>query len=126
MCKPAAATPLSSVTLCNALSGRSAYSTDTRQTLNLLRELFSVVDRKPCEITLLDLEELFLHQLSAHGVGDNVVALAEIKQRVAEEYSSYLCDGAFEGLYYAEIWKRISLSDRVEQIVGPERGNFVL
>ena len=108
--------------LCHGLSGRTVYSKSPRQTLNLLTELFSAVGRQPCEMTLLDLEELFLQQLSAYGATDNVGALAEIRKRVAEENSGYLCGGAFERLYYAEIWKLISSNGRVEQIVGPERG----
>jgi hypothetical protein len=96
--------------LSHALSGKPVYAKDTRQTLNLLTELFSVVDRQICEISLLDLEELFLQTLSAYGSVDNVEALAQIKQGVAEEHSEYLCGGAFEVLYYSEIWKRISLN----------------
>jgi hypothetical protein len=58
-------------------------------------------------MTLLNLEELFLRQLSAYGAEDNLVALAEIKKRVAAESSAYLCGGAFESLYYSEIWRLI-------------------
>jgi len=108
--------------LSQALSGKTVYSKNPEQTLNLLTELFSVADRQLCEMNLLDLEELFLQTLLGYGFVDNVEALAQIKKRVAEEHSGYLCGGAFERLYYSEIWKRISSSDRAEQIVAPERG----
>jgi hypothetical protein len=109
--------------LSHALSGKTVYSKDPQQTLHLLTELYSVVDRQLCEMTLLDLEELFLQTLSAYGSVDNAEALAQIKKRVAEENSEYLCGGAFEVLYYSEIWKRISLNDRADQIVGPLSGS---
>jgi hypothetical protein len=112
--------------LSHALSGKTVYSKDSQRTLDLLAELFSVVDRQPCELTLLELEDLFLQTLSTYGVMDNVESLAQIKKRVAKENPHYLCGGAFEVLYYSEIWKRISLNDRAEQIVGPERGHLVL
>ena len=91
------------------LAGKTVYSKAPGQTLNLLAELFAVIGRPKCEMTLLDLEELFLQTLSekSGSIGD-VDALAQIKQEVAEEHSVYLCGGAFEVLYYSEIWKRIS------------------
>jgi hypothetical protein len=109
--------------LCESLSDRTVFSKNPGQALSLITELFSAVDLQPCKMNLLDLENFFLEQLSARGYRDNVGALAEIRQRVAEEHSSYLCGGAFERLYYAEIWKRISSNDRVEPLAGSERGS---
>jgi len=96
-----------------ALAGKTVYSKAPEHTLNLLAELFAVVGRPRCVMTVLDLEELFLEKLSAKsGTVDNLEGLAEIKQEVAEAHSIYLSGGAFEGLYYSEIWKRVSSDSR--------------
>ena len=96
-----------------ALAGKTVYSKAPEHTLNLLAELFAVVGRPRCVMTVLDLEELFLQKLSEEsGSVNNLEALAEIKKEVAEAHSSYLCGGAFEGLYYSEIWKRVSSDGR--------------
>jgi hypothetical protein len=111
--------------ICDALSqdlsGKTVYSKDTQQTLNMLAELFSVAEHQPCEMTLLDLEGFFLEMLAARGSVENVDALAQIKRRVAAEHREYLCGGAFEVLYYSEIWKHISSNDRAKQGHAPDR-----
>jgi hypothetical protein len=106
--------------LSHALAGKTVYAKQPQQTLYLLTELFLVAGRQICDLTLADLEELFRQTLSASGCVDTAEALAELKQQVAEEHSSYLCGGAFEILYCTEIWKRICQMDRAEQIVPPE------
>ena len=92
-----------------ALSNKTVYSKDPTETLNLLTELFAVVGRQVCEMRLLNLEELFLEALSTSGSANTVSTLGEIKKQVAKENAGYLSGGAFERLYYVEIWKRISL-----------------
>jgi hypothetical protein len=91
-----------------ALADKIVYTLNTAATRNLLNELFSVVGRQACKMDLFDLEELFLHRLSAGGAASSVRALEEVRIQVAKDYPQYLCGGAFEVLYYTEIWKHIS------------------
>ena len=91
-----------------ALSNKTVYSKDPAATLNLLTELFAGVGRQVCEMKLLDLDGLFLEALSISGSANAVKDLGEMKKKVAKENAGYLSGGAFERLYYAEIWKRIS------------------
>ncbi|HYX72088.1 MAG TPA: hypothetical protein VE732_04900, partial [Nitrososphaera sp.] len=91
------------------LSGKLVFSKEPQHTIELLKELFSVVDMTPCEMLVLDLNELFLQTLrTTLEFAENAeLILIEIKKQVAEEHSAYLCGGAFEGHYYSEIWKRV-------------------
>ena len=74
--------------------------------IRLLTELFLGADLSPITFELLELDELFLKIIKAKakwGESPEVV-LSQIKHRVAAQHPHYVCGGAFEALYYSEIW----------------------
>lgn len=89
------------------LSGKRVFSKEPATATKLLRELFSVVDLQQGDLTIVKLDELFLQMINQQSDENAHEVLARIKNRIAEEYPHYLCGGAFEALYYSEIWRGI-------------------
>jgi len=89
-----------------SLSGKTVYSKAPTVTINLLRELFSVTEIEQCDMKIANLDELFLQNIRETSRETAESVLRKIKTQVAKN-NLYLLGGAFEAVYYSEIWKGI-------------------
>jgi hypothetical protein len=96
----------------NDLSGKTVYAKDVPRTHSLITELFLAIDRPVCDLLLGSLDDFWVKRLNNQFAGCALDRLEEIKREVADQHQDYTCGGAFERLYYLEVWKAVLQSGR--------------
>jgi hypothetical protein len=98
--------------LIDSLSGKTVYAKDVSRTRSLLTELFLAGDRPMCELLLASLDDFWLKRLNEQSWERGLAKLGEIKREVTDRNPTLKIGGAFERLYYLEVWNAVLQSGR--------------